>query len=348
MHQGSKKQQYRIPRSLLYSGAVLSLTATAIYCTSTIPVSAVKADPGTSKATAKATTGNLQIVSVTKQAHYFEITYSNNLKARLFILANNQFRFYADPSGKFAAPAQSGDGLNAKIFTKTVDTSATKPFDAAQLSNDAKGWQIQTKAITIDFDKAAATLQVLQGNKVVMAEQQPLAIAGNQTTQILKRSGQDHFFGGGTQNGNFTLTGKKIKIQNTNNWVDGGVASPNPFYWSTAGYGVVRNTFTPGTYDFDAAGDGQVKTTHQEERFDAVYFFDAKPSDLLKDYYDLTGAPAMMPRYGFYEAHLNAYNRDTWVPVSADTPGAIKFEDGKYYKEYQPAKAASRSRLTAS
>ncbi|WLV77895.1 glycoside hydrolase family 31 protein [Lacticaseibacillus parahuelsenbergensis] len=338
MHQGLKKRQYRVPRSLLYSSAVLSLTATAVYYTSTIPVSAVKADPGTSKATAKAATSNLQIVSVTKQAHYFEITYSNNLKARLFILADNQFRFYADPSGKFDAPAQSGDGLNAKIFTKTVDTSATKPFDAAQLANAAKGWQIQTKAITIAFDKATATLQVLQGNKVVLAEQQPLEMTADHTTQVLKRSGQDHFFGGGTQNGNFTLTGKKIKIQNTNNWVDGGVASPNPFYWSTAGYGVVRNTFTPGTYDFDAAGDGQVKTTHQEERFDAVYFFDAKPADLLKDYYDLTGAPAMMPRYGFYEAHLNAYNRDTWVPVSADTPGAIKFEDGKYYKEYQPGK----------
>ncbi len=58
----------------------------------------------------------------------------------------------------------------------------------------------------------------------------------------------------------------------------------------------------------------------------------------MKDYYDLTGAPAMMPRYGLYEAHLNAYNRDTWVPVSEGTSGAIKFEDGKYYKEYQPGK----------
>lgn len=46
----------------------------------------------------------------------------------------------------------------------------------------------------------------------------------------------------------------------------------------------------------------------------------------------------MMPQYGFYEAHLNAYNRDFWVQVDANTKGAIKFSDGKYYKEYQPGK----------
>ena len=46
----------------------------------------------------------------------------------------------------------------------------------------------------------------------------------------------------------------------------------------------------------------------------------------------------MMPRYGFYEAHLNAYNRDTWVEVPEGTSGGIRFEDGKFYKEYQPGK----------
>ena len=59
-----------------------------------------------------------------------------------------------------------------------------------------------------------------------------------------------YYYGGGTQNGRFSHKGEKIKIVNSNNWVDGGVASPNPFYWSTAGYGVVRNTWKPGEYDF--------------------------------------------------------------------------------------------------
>ncbi|RNE05171.1 hypothetical protein FAM22278_02506 [Lacticaseibacillus paracasei] len=219
-------------------------------------------------------------MKIEEQDHYFEVTYSNDLKARLFILADNQFRFYVDPSEKFAAPAQSGEGLNAKIFTKSINASSVKDFASAALTSTSDGWSIKTGSLAINLNKTAATLQVNRGAKVIMAESQPLSITADDTTQTLKHN-NDQYFGGGTQNGNFTLTGEKIKIVNTNNWVDGGVASPNPFYWSTAGYGVIRNTFTPGTYDFDAANNGEIKTTHQEKRFDAVYFFDDKPYNLL-------------------------------------------------------------------
>lgn len=337
MHNGSSTstRKYRVPRSLLYSSAILSLTAAAVYAASAFDVAAAKQP--VQATTTRAAKSMLNIVNVSKQDHYFEVTYSNDLKARLFILADNQFRFYVDPSEKFAAPAQSGEGLNAKIFTKSINASSVKDFASAALTSTSDGWSIKTGSLAINLNKTAATLQVKRGAKVIMAESQPLSITADDTTQTLKHN-NDQYFGGGTQNGNFTLIGEKIKIVNTNNWVDGGVASPNPFYWSTAGYGVIRNTFTPGTYDFDAANNGEIKTTHQEKRFDAVYFFDDKPYNLLKDYYDLTGAPAMMPRYGFYEAHLNAYNRDTWVEVPEGTSGGIRFEDGKFYKEYQPGK----------
>ena len=45
-------------------------------------------------------------------------------------------------------------------------------------------------------------------------------------------------------------TGRKIQIVNESAWMDGGVASPNPFYYTTGGYGVLRNTFSDGLYDF--------------------------------------------------------------------------------------------------
>ena len=47
--------------------------------------------------------------------------------------------------------------------------------------------------------------------------------------------------------------------------LDGGNPNPAPFYLSSSGYGVLRNTFAAGAYDFrDAA-----KTRHAEQRFDA-------------------------------------------------------------------------------
>lgn len=52
---------------------------------------------------------------------------------------------------------------------------------------------------------------------------------------------------------------------------------------------------------------------------------------LLNDFYQLTGNPVLLPKFGFYQGHLNAYNRDYWVE---DEKG-ILFEDGKRYKESQ-------------
>ena len=52
---------------------------------------------------------------------------------------------------------------------------------------------------------------------------------------------------------------------------------------------------------------------------------------LLNDFYQLTGNPVLLPKFGFYQGHLNAYNRDYWV----ENEKGILFEDGKRYKESQ-------------
>ena len=106
-------------------------------------------------------------------------------------------------------------------------------------------------------------------NQVILEETAPLSFKNDKATQTLKQSSQENYFGGGTQNGRFTHKGTAIQIVNTNNWVDGGVASPNPFYWSTAGYGVVRNTWKHGNYDFGSHDPQTTTTTHEGTDFDA-------------------------------------------------------------------------------
>lgn len=133
------------------------------------------------------------------------------------------------------------------------------------------------------------------------------------------------------QNGRFSHKGKKIHILNTNQWTDGGVASPTPFYWSTEGYGVMWHTFCPGVYDFGATDKGVVALSHEGNYLDVFFMVDETPVALLNDFYQLTGNPVLLPKFGFYEGHLNAYNRDYW---KEDEKG-ILFEDGKKYKESQ-------------
>ena len=70
---------------------------------------------------------------------------------------------------------------------------------------------------------------------------------------------------------------------------------------------------------------------------------DETPAQLLADFYQLTGNPVLLPKFGFYEGHLNAYNRDYWTP---DTTGkGIMFEDGVRYRESQRDNGGIRESL---
>ena len=147
----------------------------------------------------------------------------------------------------------------------------------------------------------------------------------------MKENPKEYFYGGGVQNGRFSHKGKAIAIENQNSWTDGGVASPTPFYWSTNGYGILWHTFKKGKYDFGAEEQGNVKLSHETDYLDLFCMISNTPTALLNDFYQLTGNPVLLPKFGFYQGHLNAYNRDYW---KEDEKG-ILFEDGKRYKESQ-------------
>ncbi|WP_430599025.1 TIM-barrel domain-containing protein [Enterococcus sp. DIV1217] len=279
------------------------------------------------------------IVSIEKAEKNFVITYASGKKAQISILNDHLFRYHLDPTGKFEEYPTPNDPKHvAKITAKTMADYGTQAFEQTNVTDSGNQFILENNGLKIMFEKESALMKVLdkKKNQVILEETAPLSFKNDKATQTLKQSSQENYFGGGTQNGRFTHKGTAIQIVNTNNWVDGGVASPNPFYWSTAGYGVVRNTWKPGNYDFGSHDPQTTTTTHEGTDFDAFYFFNDSSAGILKDYYELTGKPALMPEYGFYEAHLNAYNRDYWVKVAEGTVGAVKFEDGNFYKEYQP------------
>ncbi|KJK34393.1 hypothetical protein UK12_35345, partial [Saccharothrix sp. ST-888] len=63
---------------------------------------------------------------------------------------------------------------------------------------------------------------------------------------------------------------------------------------SSAGYGVYRNTYAPGSYAFD----DPVSTTEQELRFDPYYFAGTRLKAVMGKYSSLTGTPFLPPVYG--------------------------------------------------
>ena len=86
-----------------------------------------------------------------------------------------------------------------------------------------------------------------------------------------------------------------------------------------------------GKYDFGASEEGKVKLSHESDYLDVFYMINDGAVALLNDFYQLTGNPVLLPKFGFYQGHLNAYNRDYWT----ENEKGILFEDGKRYKESQ-------------
>lgn len=255
------------------------------------------------------------------------------------------------------------DFYNENIFRVFLDKNGAKPHDPvatppARILADNPRYGVPvlgvedrngtiiigSKAITLYIDKNTGIFKVNNLKKTVIEFLSPIEIEQSKTSLTLKESPDEYFFGGGVQNGRFSHKGKAVAIENQNNWTDGGVASPTPFYWSTNGYGIMWHTFKPGRYDFGAAEKGKVKLFHNEGYADIFFMVDEKPADLLNDFYQLTGDPVLIPKFGFYQGHLNAYNRDYWKLDSTNTKG-ILFEDGKRYLESQKDNGGTKESL---
>ncbi len=235
------------------------------------------------------------------------------LKARADFLANGQLRLQADPSGSFSDPAGS-----AIVREQPARQTRTTSFDAGAYygvrSPDAV-LRVYKKPLRFGLYKPDNRTRIWQEDK-------PLRWSTSGMRQSLARGADEQFFGGGEQNGSFAHRDRTMYVANNFGWNEGGYNNSQPFYLSSAGYGVYRNTFAPGVYDFGSP----VRTGQQERRLDAYYFLgDAKK--VIGMYTALVGKPFMPPVYGLEpgdsDCYLHNANRG-----ERHTLDALKVADG--------------------
>ena len=250
-----------------------------------------------------------------------DVLFANQQRMTIDFYGENIFRVFQDNSGGIIRDPEAKP--EAQIL---VDQPRRK---VSGLSVDEKDGYITltTAQVRIELNKQTGLMKVFNPltGKCVIEEVAPVIFGPKEVTVTLKENPEEYFYGGGVQNGRFSHKGKVIAIENQNSWTDGGVASPAPFYWSTNGYGMMWYTFRKGEYDFGATEKNIVKLSHNSSYLDIFYMVNDGVVSLLK------GNPVLLPKFGFYEGHLNAYNRDYW---KEDEKG-ILFEDGKRYKESQ-------------
>lgn len=256
-----------------------------------------------------------------------EVLFSDNQRMAFDFYGENIFRVFQDNSGGIIRDPQ------AKPEAQILVNNPRKSLSKLTLNDEGGLISMTTGTVKVQLDKQTSLLKVtnLATNTVVLEEIAPVSFQKGKVQLTLKENPQEYFYGGGVQNGRFSHKGKVISIENQNSWTDGGVASPNPYYWSTGGYAAMWYTFKKGQYDFGATEQGKVKLSHETDYLDVFYMINDGAVALLNDFYQLTGNPVLLPKFGFYQGHLNAYNRDFW---KEDEKG-ILFEDGKRYKESQ-------------
>ncbi len=268
-----------------------------------------------------------------------ELNLSNKQRVTLDFYGENIFRLFRDNNGGILRDPVANP--QAKILVDNPRKAVSK----VEVSECDKCYTITTAEIEVAICKKSGTMKVknLATGKVAFEEIAPALFKNAKTTLTLKANPEEYFYGGGVQNGRFSHKGKKIDIENQSSWVDGGVASPNPFFWSTGGYGFMWHTFKKGIYDFAAAEEGVVTLMHETDYLDVFFMINNCGIALLNDFYQLTGNPVLMPKFGFYMGHLNAYNRDYWTE-SKDGNGML-YEDGKRYKESQTDNGGTKESL---
>ena len=224
--------------------------------------------------------------------------------AQVSFLSDDTFRIHASPDGVLTDPANTPPSDPEAPSAVLVVGDRTPDADTTWADLGDR-YRIATAEVALHVHKSPLrfTLTDADDERVIFSEVAPLTFSPEGAVQRLARGADEQFFGGGMQNGRFSHRGSTIQIARDFNWNDGGNPNAAPFYMSTAGYGVFRNTFAPGTYAF---GD-PVTTRHAEQRFDAYYFVGDLPT-ILDRYTALTGRPLMPPIYGLELGDADCYN----------------------------------------
>ncbi|RHJ83253.1 TIM-barrel domain-containing protein [Parabacteroides sp. AM08-6] len=281
----------------------------------------------TSLYAAKMNLGNLTKFNKISNTEYEFV--SGYAKVKLMFYRDDIFRIWLAPDGEYTNPAAN---------SIVVDYGVKSPH--VSMSNAGDYYKFATPQCVVRVYKNPIRFAMYDKNNksALFEEAEPIAF-GLKTSQTLRRSADEEFYGCGMQQGNFSHKGKTLDIAVTG-WDEDQASNPAPFYMSTKGYGVFRNTFAPGQYSFNGSGisdkvydDGfkmlayTSRLTHDENRFDAFYFFGPSLKNILNDYTDITGKPFMPAMWMLTMGDADCYNkgeqRTGWTQTTPDVISQI-------------------------
>lgn len=223
---------------------------------------------------------------------------SNGAVVRIELISADVFRVQAGLNGKLSPATDKAAPIVLPQAPQAVKFQLTQQEGYRLLQTTGFALRIYDQPLRL-------ALYAADNQRKIWEEVQPLEITEQQSFQTLSSSKDEVFLGGGQQNGSYAFKGKTLDISYSGGWEEGDRPSPAPFYMSNRGYGVLRNTWSNGSYDFRSAE--AIHTSHAEARFDAYYFVGGLPR-ILDAYTSLTGRAKLLPRWALEFGDADCYN----------------------------------------
>ncbi|WP_019615650.1 discoidin domain-containing protein [Psychromonas ossibalaenae] len=306
---------------------------------------------------------NLDIVSLSVEDNQVSMQTEDAVPVRVSFISDSTFRIQAGnfQDEKVDALEDQCDLLNCNDPDFDIDElpsivinedQGDVPFtsenqgDYHLLATDEIALRIYHSPLTFALYKADNSTLIWQelspldiGATVTSFDQTELRMQDGdyKTVQILSSHENEHFYGGGQQNGEFEFNGKILKASYSGGWEEFDRPSPSPLYFSDSGYGVLRNTWRNGGHDFRAIDN--VTASYNENRFDAYYFTADDIPGLVDQYTKLTGRPHLMARWAYYLGDADCYENKNGVyppgwPTEPGVTSDVIDQVGVPYKDH--------------
>ena len=259
------------------------------------------------------------IVKVQKKSRKREYTLitDQDIHFKVVFCKADVVRIMAAPKGEFADPLNNPE--KAQIIVDYISRAGS--VNVEESTNQVT---FTTEKMTLKVQKQSCLFELLDcDGKMIWQELKPIQFGDKTTTQTLSSGIDEFYFGGGQQNGSFSHKGHKIEIKADGNWGEGGHPNPAPFYMSNRGYGVLRNTFSTGAYDFSS--NESIVLEHKESRFDAYYFVGDSFNSTLDLYTQFTGRPNFVTIWA-----LELGDADAYMTRDKKTKELKKDEEGNF------------------
>src|SRR5262245_33542116 len=220
----------------------------------------------------------------------FRVARAESAEALVTFLSGTTFRVRILP------PELASSNLPEYVTTKS-DSS----YPPADVRLDAQPDQVtfSTSAaiLNLSLEDQVLSLELRSRDKVLIENWE---INDGERVARLELQNSERIYGFGDKRAALDQRGRKIAIVNRDAFASESNQSYKsvPFYMSSAGYGLFFHNYRPSTFDVAASIKNrlQLKATGGEMDF---YVFVGGMKEVLSQYTELTGRPAMLPLWAF-------------------------------------------------